>query len=210
MQNFPPVPSGQSRIEGCYHLNKAYFSSPRIFGDVRLVQIGRLHCKGDSAIAEHAHIHWFELTVATAGKGIVYTNGMPVQVARGDIYLSFPWDHHAILSDDKDPLRYDFFAFSVEDSALRSDLFSITEKNAAADRRIIHEDAVASLISSALTELDAGQRHSEKLLEALLSETVIRVVRAFLFAAQVESPRAVTESADALCQRLMHYIDTHI
>ncbi len=210
MQKIPPVPSGQSRTEGCYHINRAFLASPRVFGDMRLVQIGRLYCRGDSAVAEHAHIHWFELTVATAGKGIVYTNGVPVPIARGDIYLSFPWDHHAIRSDEKDPLKYDFFAFATENEALNADLLQITETHAAADRRTVRDEAIAPLIGSAIAELDAALMHSEKMIYALLSQTVIRVARAFLRDPTVEAPRTGAESADALCYRLMHYIDTHI
>ena len=202
------LPMGQSRIDGCYHLNKSFFSAPRIYGGIRLIQIGRLHCKSDSAIAEHAHIDWFELTVATDGKGIVYTNGTAVPISRGEIYLSFPWDHHAILSDSTDPLKYDFFAFSVEDAELSADLFAIMEANAAAERRVFRDEAIATLISSATSELDAGFKHSERLLGALFSEIVIRTVRGFSRVCTPEAPRA--ESADALCYRLMHYIDTHI
>lgn len=210
MHDFPPVPSGQSNTEGCYHINKNSIASPRMLGNMQLVQIGRLHCKWDTAIAEHAHIHWFELTVANAGKGIVYTNGVPVPITRGDIYLSFPWDHHAIRTDENDPLKYDFFAFATEDEALHADLLGITETHASADRRIIRDEAVATLVSTAIAELDAGMLHAERMLTALLSEIVIRVVRAFLCKAESEAPRTGAESADALCYRLMHYIDTHI
>lgn len=201
-------PMGQSRIEGCYHLNKSFFSVPRVYGGVRLIQIGRLHCKSNSAIAEHAHIDWFELTVATDGKGIVYTNGTAVPISRGEIYLSFPWDHHAILSDDIDPLKYDFFAFSAKDTELSEDLLAIMEANTAAERRIFRDETIASLISAATSELDSGLKHSERLLGALLSEIVIRTMRAFSRIAPAEVPRA--ESSDALCHQLMHYIDTHI
>ncbi len=210
VQKNQAVPSGQSRIDGCYHLNQSFFSAPRIFGDIRLIQIGRLYCKSGSAIAEHAHIDWFELTVATAGRGTVYTNGVAIPIARGEIYLSFPWDHHAIRSDDADPLKYDFFAFSAEEASLLADLYAIMEQNADADRRVIRDEAVASLIGAAIAELDSGRRHSERLLGAILSELVIRVVRGFFREDERESSRTDAASLDALCYRLMHYIDTHI
>ncbi len=203
------VPSGQSRIEGCYHLNHSFFSAPRVFGGIRLIQIGRLYCKSGSAIAEHAHIDWFELTVATAGRGTVFTNGAAIPISRGEIYLSFPWDHHAIRSDDADPLKYDFFAFSVEDEALLSDLHTVMDQNTEADRRLLRDEAVAALVSTAIAELDSGRRHSERLLGAMLSELVIRVVRGFL-REDAKGPHTDFSSQEALCYRLMHYIDTHI
>ncbi len=210
MKSTAPVPSGQSRTEGCYHLSKNFFSSPRAFGSVKLVQIGRLYCRSDTAIGEHAHIHWFELTVVNAGKGTVYTDGVGVPVGRGDIYLSFPWDHHAIRSDASEPLKFDFFAFATDDEALLADLLRITESHIAADRRVFRDETVASLVSSVIAELDSGALHAEALLCSLLSAAVIRVIRAFLCERESEAPRAAAESADALCYRLMHYIDTHI
>ena len=210
MQKIPPVPSGQSKTKGCYHLNRGFFVSPRICGNIRLVQIGYLYCKADSVVAEHAHIHWFELTVATAGKGFVYTDGVPTAISRGDIYLSFPWDHHAILPDPDDPLKYNFLAFSVEESDLAADLLHITETNAAADRRVICDEAIAPLVSSAIAELDSERSYASEMLSSLLMQTVIRVVRDFLRQTETEAPRAGAESADVLCYHLMHYIDTHI
>jgi AraC-like DNA-binding protein len=210
MKRNPSVPSGQSRTEGCYHLNRSFFASPRSFGAIRLIQLGRLYCKSNSAIAEHAHIDWFELTVATAGRGTVFTNGVAVPIVRGEIYLSFPWDHHAILSDEADPLKYDFFAFSVEDPDFSADLGAIMEENAAADRRVIRDEKIASLVSTAIAELDSARRHSEKLLSALFSEMMIRIVRGFSPEDAKKSPRSDAASVDALCYRLMHYIDTHI
>ena len=138
----------------------------------------------------------------------MFTNGTAVPISRGEIYLSFPWDHHAIVSDPVDPLKYDFFAFSATDVALSSDLLAIMEANAAADRRVFRDEAIAALVATATSELDSGFKHSECMLCALLSDIVIRTVRAFSRIPFVEATR--TESSDALCYRLMHYIDTHI
>ena len=202
------LPTGRRQTKDCYQLDKSFFQESRIYEGIRLIQAGRLYCRSDSAIAEHAHIDWFELTVATAGKGTVFTNGVAVPLSRGEIYLSFPWDHHAILSDDKDPLKFDYFAFSAEDHALSSDLFSIMEANASADRRIFRDETVASLVAAVTSELDGGLKHSERLIGALLTEIVIRIVRGFSRADATGAARA--DSEDTLCYRLMHYIDTHI
>ncbi len=194
----------------CYHINKPFLTDPLTFGDFRLYQLGRLYCTGETVIEEHAHIDWFEITVATGGKGMVYTNGACVPIARGEIYLSFPCDHHAIVSDPAEPLKYDFFSFSTSDESLMDDLATIMEQNAAADARTICDEQIAALVSTSIAELDAGKRHSERLLTALFSEIVIRLVRGFFREAPPEAPRPAAERADALCYRLMHYIDTHI
>ncbi len=210
MQKTTPDLPKQSRLDGCYHLNKAFLASPRAFGVVFLYQIGRLYCKSQTVIAEHAHINWFELTVATGGKGTVYTNGVAVPISRGEIYLSFPWDHHAIVSDPLDPLKYDFFAFSVRDEALSADLASVMERNVAADARIIRDERIAALVSTAIAELDCGSRYSERLLSSMFLEILIRLVRGFFCEAPPLSAYSAAEKSDALCYRLMHYIDTHI
>ncbi len=197
-------------IRESYHLNKPFITDPRPFGDFRLYQLGRLYCTGETVIEEHAHIDWFELTVATGGKGTVYTNGAAVPIARGEIYLSFPCDHHAIVSDREDPLKYDFFAFSTSDESLMADLLLIMEQNASANARIIKDEQIAALVSAAIAELDAGKRHSERLLSSLFSEILIRLVRGFFLEAPPHAPHPAAESHDALCYRLMHYIDTHI
>ena len=193
-----------------YHINKVFLSEPRVIGDFRLYQLGRLYCTGETVIEEHAHIDWFEITVATGGRGTVYTNGTAVPISRGEIYLSFPCDHHAIVSDPVDPLKYDFFSFSADDESLCADFSTIMEQCAAADARIVRDERIATLVGDAIAEVDAGKRHSERLLYALFSEIFIRLVRGFFRESSPVTPPPAIERTDALCYRLMHYIDTHI
>ena len=207
--NKKQITSRRGSKEKSYHLDKSFITDPLPFGDFRLFQLGRRYCTPETVIEELAHIDWFELTVATDGKGIVYTNGAAVPIVRGDIYFSFPCDHHAIVLDLADPLKYDFFSFSTSDESLAADLSAIMERNAAADARIVRDEQIASLVSTAIAELNAGKRHSERLLTALFSEIIIRLVRGFFFEAPPKAPHP-SESPDALCYRLMHYIDTHI
>lgn len=210
MQKATPDIPKQHRLEGCYHLDKSFFTAPRAFDPVFLYQIGRLYCKSQTVIGEHAHANCFELTIATGGKGIVYTNGVAVPISRGEIYLSFPWDRHAIASDVFDPLKYDYFAFSVRDAAISADLASIMERHVAADARTIHDEQIANLVSTAIAELDGGGRYSERLLSVMFLEILVRLVRGFFCEAPPMSSHSAVDKSNALCYRLMHYIDTHI
>lgn len=210
MQKATPDIPKQHRLEGCYHLDKSFFTAPRAFDPVFLYQIGRLYCKSQTVIGEHAHANCFELTIATGGKGIVYTNGVAVPISRGEIYLSFPWDRHAIASDASDPLKYDYFAFSVRDAAISADLASIMERHVAADARTIHDEQIANLVSTAIAELDGGGRYSERLLSVMFLEILVRLVRGFFCEAPPMSSHSAVDKSNALCYRLMHYIDTHI
>lgn len=192
-----------------YHLDRHYMTHPLCFGSFRLFQIGRLYCTPQTVIGEHAHINWFELTIATAGHGTVYTNGIGIPIERGDIYLSFPCDFHAITPDPSDPLKYDFFAFGCEDPAFSQELEQIVQTHMSADRRLFRDEQVSALIGNALVEIHTEQRYAEELLCALFTQLVIRLIRNFSEGVPDEL-RASTSEADALCYRLMNYIDTHI
>ncbi len=203
--NLPVVKSSQRK----YHLDKSYLASPLSFGACRLFQIGRLFCTDSTVIAKHAHINWFELTIATKGKGTVFTNDVGIPIRRGDIFLSFPCDFHSITSDAEDPLNYDFFAFGVEDSEMAADLDQIVQTHMPADSRIIQDETIGSLVANAIVDLDRNDRYSEKLLTAAFTQIIIRLIRGFLYDTPRGAKGNITD-AEALCYRLMNYIDTHI
>lgn len=192
-----------------YHLDKRYLADPRPFGSCLLFQLGRLWCTEETVVAKHAHINWFELTIVTEGKGIVSTGDAEIPVSLGDIYLSFPCDFHGIVSNAHQPLKYDFFAFGTTDDDLSADLDRIMQTHMPADRRIIRDETISALIRSAISEIERNDRYSEKLLGALFSQVLIRLVRNFSPDSADFSQTKVTE-AQTLCLRLMNYIDTHI
>lgn len=192
-----------------YHLDKSYLASPKIFGDCRLFQIGRLYCTETTVVAKHAHINWFELTIVTDGKGTVYTGDLGIPVRRGDIYLSFPCDFHGIVSDAHEPLKYDFFAFSVSRSDWAADLERIVQTCMPADRRVFRDETVRSLIALAIGEVDQNGLYSSDLLSAIFSQVIIHLIRNFSEEPQWSNSDSITEQK-ALCYRLMNYIDTHI
>ena len=193
-----------------YYLNKNYISDPLPFGSFRLFQIGRLYCTGDTVVDKHAHIDWFELTIVTHGRGTIVTNDVEIPVRQGDIYLSFPCDFHAILSDKSEPLRYDFFSFKTEDATFSEELSKIMQAHIHPDSRIVKDDVIASLVSGAIAELDRGDRYLNEMIEASCTQLLIRLLRAFSGNGDGEHPRSGATEAEALCYRLMNYIDTHI
>ena len=192
-----------------YHLDKSFGSSPLRFGIFRLVQIGRMYCTGQTVVGKHAHKNWFELTIATKGRGTVLTNDVAIPVETGDIYLSFPCDFHSIVSDSKEPLHFDFFSFFVEDPTFGADLEQIMQTHMPPDARVLRDDTIASLVSMAIAELNSEGTYSKELLGALFMQLLIRLIRGFLYDGGAGAHSGVTD-ADALCYRLMNYIDTHI
>lgn len=193
-----------------YYLNRNYITDPMKFGDFRLFQIGRLYCTANTVVDKHAHIDWYELTIVTHGKGTVITNDVEIPVRQGDIYLSFPCDFHAITSDRTDPLRYDFFSFKTEDTALAEALMSVMQTHARPDMRTVRDDVIAALVSGAIAELDRDDRYTEEMLKATFTQILVRLLRHFESGSETEHTRSSVTEAEALCYRLMNYIDTHI
>ena len=199
----------ENKNEKHYYLNRNYISNPLSFGSFRLFQIGRLYCTGQTVVDKHAHIDWFELTIVTHGKGTVITNDVEIPVKQGDIYLSFPCDFHAITSNKDEPLRYDFFSFKTEDVSLSEALIQLMETHIHPGMRIVRDDVIASLVSGAIAEIDRDDGYTERMIEASCTQILVRLLRAFSDRGITEHQRSNASEAEALCYRLMNYIDTH-
>lgn len=192
-----------------YHLIKNPIQNPLKFGDIYLYQIGRLFCNSETVVDTHIHTDLFELTVVTGGRGVVTTNGVPVSVERGDIYLSLPCDAHKITSDAEKPLKYDFFAFNCKTEPFQQELEHITQTYYSANTRIFHDERVRTLVSNAIAEINQENCYSEEMLTAILQQIFIYVIRDFQEVIPEKYSDTVTH-AEALCYKLMNYIDTHI
>ena len=192
-----------------YHINKSYMQNPLKFGSIYMFQIGRRFCDSETVVDTHVHTDLFELTVVTDGRGVVTTNGVAVPVERGDIYLSFPCDAHKIVSDAEKTLKYDFFAFHSEHAVFKKELEHIAQTYYSANTRKFHDERVRTLVSNAIAEFYQENRYSEEILAAILQQILIYVIRDFQEVVPEKYPDTVTH-AEALCYKLMNYIDTHI
>jgi len=192
-----------------YHISKSYFQNPLKFGNIYMYQIGRLFCNRDTVVDTHVHMDLFELTVVTDGKGVVTTNGIPIAVERGDIYLSFPCDAHKIASDAEKTLKYDFFAFHTDHEVFKEELEHIAQNYYSANTRMFHDERIRTLVSNAIAEFYQENRYSEEILTAILQQILIYVIRDFQEVVPEKYSDTVTH-AEALCYKLMNYIDTHI
>ena len=196
-------------MEKEYHINESYLHAPLLFGQVYLVQIGRLYLCGSGSVGEHLHRGWYELTVVTGGRGTVRAGGVELAVGEGDIVLSLPAELHAITSSADAPLHYDFFAFYTEEETLAAELRRITEEYSDPRARVFSEDKLRTLIGVSIAELgDRDALLGDRLLAHLFEEIIIRLCRALR---GVETPAVDTPTgAERLCFRIQQYIDTHI
>lgn len=193
-----------------YHLDNVFIDDPIKFGDIYLLQLGRLFLGKYGEPNEHIHRDWFELTVVTDGCGKIGAGGTEAEVKRGDIFLSFPAEIHKITSDEKSPLSYDFFAFYTECEQLRDELNLILSTAKNAESRIISDERIGTLVSSAIAELpNRADALTERLLESIFEQILIYTVRAFRGKVEVQTSEKSNDK-DKLCYTIMSYIDTHI
>ena len=192
-----------------YHLNKNYFDKPLALGEVVLYQAGRLYCGSSMVVPLHIHGDYFELTIVTDGKGVITTNSIPVEVQKGDIYLSLPCESHEIVSDKDDPLKYDFFAFLCVQKEMLEEFQNIAENYYTPTNRVFHSERIRTLVSTAVAELDGDKKYSKELLESVFREIIIYFIRSFSKIKPEKHSENVT-AAEVLCYKLMNYIDTHI
>lgn len=177
--------------------------------NINIIQIGRMHCKPETVVKTHQHLDWYELTIVTEGSGTVYTGEIPTAVSRGDIYFSYPCDAHAITSDAENPLKFDFFSFQAKDPSLIKTLEAAVEQRPGADKRLIRDDRIASLVSNAIAEFCSLEKDSTPLLEAIFHQLITYLLRD-LASLVPDKPPTHFSAAETLCFRLMNYIDTHL
>ena len=191
-----------------YHLNNTYFDSPLSFGKTQILQAGRLYCHPTTEIRAHKQRSLFELTVITSGRGTVMTDGIPTEVSAGEIYLSFPYEEHAIISDEKEPLHYDFFSFMTSDATLLPKLTEIQKKYASPRQRSFRDGKLSALVAEAISELCHRDELSDRMLTHVCEQIEIRIIRAFSEISEEEQKRIA--DAELLCYEAMSYVDSEV
>ena len=192
-----------------YKISRDSLFSPLQYGEHLLYQVGRIYCNADSEIPIHAQRDYFELTIATEGKGTVITNNEPVEISTGDIYISFAGDFHRIISDKNHPLKFDFITIKSQNEEIAACMERIMAQNHAADRRVVRDEVILQLVSRTISEAKKQKKLSEKMIEALITEIFVLLIRDYGATEQDDSENSKTE-AEMLCFRLMNYIDNHI
>ena len=191
-----------------FHLNKYFAENPLIFNDFRLIQIGRLYFAPSDSVKLHIHREWYELTIITDGEGFVITNGIATPVKRGSIYLSLPCDMHEIRSSGEKPMKYDFFSFYSENPKYKSELERISNCITPEDR-VFFDERISSLVCDAIMEFVDDAKFSDDILYSIFNQIMIYVIRDFENKTARSRITAASQS-DAMCYRMMNYIDTHI
>ena len=194
-----------------YSIDFQFIKQPKPIHDVYLYQIGKNFCKADTYIPPHLHINWYELTVILGGKGKIYTNSSTeyVDVAEGDIYLSFPADIHTIESDGNDPLNYAFLSFILDESSFKSKFKKITQDFYESKKRVFRDQNVSFLLELLLSEFMMTTYKQEDMMHHALNQILIFTCRNFLYQSKPKVSAHVSKN-EMLCYSIMRYIDANV
>jgi len=191
-----------------FHFEKNYVANPLKLGNMNLMQIGCTHSLGDYFVGYHPHLNWLEITFITGGAGTIVTNGVSSSVTRGDLYISFPGDVHAIFADNESPLKFSFLALWPDEEELQKELEQIMVLNNDPSQRIISNENIEKLIENSISEVILNDKYSNEMLICCLNQIVRYIIRDFSLSGK--SKKLKISSAQELCYRITNYISTHI
>ena len=176
---------------------------------IRLIQVGRYYCQGGRHIRPHLHANFFELTLATDGLGTIIINNHEMPIKSGDIYISFPYDKHEIISDESHPLKYDHIAFIVENPEFKDSIKYMTDNYYDAHERVFSDSRINRLVSLILSEFNTKSEYYNEVASDLLNAILVYIIRIFKDKNHSDYFENVNES-EILCNQIMNYIDMNI
>lgn len=190
-----------------YHINHVFLETPETYGDLLVYQLGTLYCDEHGGCDTHMHKNFFEVTAVVGGKGKVFANGVGNAVKSGDIFVSFPFDTHKIVSESTAPLRYHFFAFDTVNEAFRYQLERITKQFNTPEDRLFRDEEIFSALARAIYEIGGDEAFHGEYCASLLDGVLIRLIRRYCPGGKdFHKPG----QAEILVAAIMNYINTHI
>lgn len=192
-----------------YKINNSFFDEPIDLGDIKIIQTGRFFCKPGTIVRTGQHLDFYELTIVTEGAGTIITNDKQIPVKTNDIYVSFPFDRHGIVSSETEPLKYDHIAFSVANTEMRSSLMQITEKYYPPELRVISDSRIKYLVWCIIDEFNKERDFFNEVVANAVCNVIYYIVRDFNEKGTPEFLENATQK-EIFCNRIMNYIDTNI
>lgn len=189
--------------------NNLFMLNPKRCRNYYLIQAGESLCAKDTIIPVHQQ-NYFEITYVVSGKGISYTNDVPVEITKNDCFFSFPNETHKIVSDEQDPLRFIFLAFYAKQKTQGNTFINyIIEACQAPNNRKYHMESLYPLCSNLLQELRNEDVYSARAIALLLEQILIECSRTISKKTKSEPHSAPTDAA-ILTHDIITYIDKNI
>lgn len=82
--------------------------------DFSVYQLGEIYSNQQTSVEEHTQF-CHEISYIASGKAIMYKDGVPFVLQKGDCFLSFKGEKHKIESSSEKPPHFCFVGFSSED-----------------------------------------------------------------------------------------------
>ena len=203
----PVILFSWGKIMKTFHIDNFFFDKPKQYGDILVYQIGVLQSNDNIVWDTHAHSNFFELTIIIDGMAEITANGVPLSLSNGEIFLSFPFDTHKIVSVSEEPLQYYFLAFDTVNEQFRFQLEKIVQQFSNIESRRFKNKEIVSFLSQAIYETTGNDAFNKEYCSALLCGIVIQIIRQFY--SRENSLRLPTKS-QTFAYSIMNYINTHI
>lgn len=182
-----------------------------LYGKINLIQVGRLVCEKGHRVEPHTHLNWFELTCIVEGEGEVFGAGKGISVKKGDIFLSFPCEKHAINSSEAHPLTFDHFAFFSEHPDYMQAFERLMANYANPEKRLFRSYRIRELLDGCINELKGSSDYQKDFLGASFALICLELLKNFDVKRKGDYiSDEVNQSPDKLCETIKHYIDTHL
>lgn len=191
-----------------FHIDNNLFAKPLQLGSVNLVQLGRLYCEPGEIIGEHYHDNLYELTVITGGKGLLYNGKKQYFIKSGDIHFAFDNLMHKIVSDKDEPLKYDYFAFTLNDEKLQNKYSSLANF-LREDGVLFNNETAKTLVFNMIAEVLNGDEYSSDILTSSATQIALITLRE-LSGVKISKKKLYPQSAEILCYQIMNYINTQL
>lgn len=195
--------------DGKYLIDYQFIESPLILGGIGLYQIGTKVCDSDTFSPPHLHLHWFELTIARSGNGIITTNGVSENIESGDIYLSFPYDVHSVRSSADNRLTYSFFSFYFTDEKFKTTFDNLVLHYDSSKSRIFRNSLIPELVDLLIMEISEGNP-SENRLVSLTLEQLVLLVPKFCFQQYSSLLAGNPKSNEQITFSIMRYLSLNL
>lgn len=207
IETIPVILFSWGKIMKTFHINNLFLDKPKQFGDILVYQIGVLQSNDKIVWDTHAHSNFFELTVIIDGIAEITANGVSLSLSKGEIFLSFPFDTHKIVSTSADPLQYYFLAFDTVNEQFRFQLEKIARQFPTIENRQFKNKEIVSFLSQAIYETTGNNAFNEEYCSVLLCGIVIQIIRQFY---SRESNLRLPTKSQTFAYSIMNYINTHI
>jgi AraC-like DNA-binding protein len=166
-----------SNYHNRFHFDNVFADAPMTLDNFTVFQVGDLYCESDTAIDEHEQFY-HEISLIESGDGIMYTNGIPAPVKKGDVYLTFKNDRHRIVSGQLNPLRYYYMAFDAKETTVYDVILrQLQNKRCAPDSRVLQIPELFPLMTSILGEFSDKKIYHAQMFESYLIQILISLHR---------------------------------